>query len=172
MRNCNANRWVTAVRSANEISVTAQSTTLCPPPWACLSSQLPFSPLKAMIHLTSGIILSLLFRRKIILLRIFIFLNNVSFQFNMCTWSHNGRVCVCVCACVCVRACVHSCCSVAKSCLTLPMNCSMAGSPVLHCFLEFAQIHVHWVSDAIQPSHPLSPSSPFAFNPSQHQGLF
>ena len=69
----------------------------------------------------------------------------------------------------------HSCCccSVAKSCLTLciPMNCSMPGFPVLHYLPEFVQTHVHWVSDAIQPSRPLSPSPP-AFNLSQHQGLF
>ena len=62
--------------------------------------------------------------------------------------------------------CYCCCCSVAKLCLTLcnPMDCSMPGSPVLHWILEFAQIHVHWVGDAIQPSHPLLPSSPFAFN--------
>ena len=53
-------------------------------------------------------------------------------------------------------------CSVAKSCLTLsnPMDWSMPVFPVLHYFLEFAQTHVHWVGDAIQPSHPLSPPSP------------
>ena len=66
------------------------------------------------------------------------------------------------------------CCSVAKSRLSLcdPMSCSMSGFPVLHCLLEFAQIHFHWVSDAIQPSYLLSPASPPAFNLSQHQGLF
>ena len=61
-----------------------------------------------------------------------------------------------------------------QSCLTLcdPMNCSTSGLPVYHPLLEFIQTHVPWVSDAIQPSHPLSsPSSP-AFNLSQHQGLF
>ena len=65
------------------------------------------------------------------------------------------------------------CCSVTKLCLTLwdPMNCSTPGFPLLHCFLELAQTHFHWVSDAIQPSHPLSPSSPFAFSLSQHQSL-
>ena len=52
------------------------------------------------------------------------------------------------------------------------MDCSTPGFSVRHQFLEFTQTHVHWVSDAIQPSHPLlSPSSP-AFNLSQHQGLF
>ena len=47
-------------------------------------------------------------------------------------------------------------CSVNKSCLTLwdPMDCSTPGFPVLHCFLEFSQSHVHWIDDAIQPSHP------------------
>ena len=52
-----------------------------------------------------------------------------------------------------------------------PVDCSMPGFPVLHCFPQFAQIHVHWVSDAIQPSHPLlCPSLP-ALNLSQHQDL-
>ena len=66
------------------------------------------------------------------------------------------------------------CCSVAKSCLTLfdPKDCSMLGFPVPHSLVEFAQIHVHCVSDAIQPSHPLSFPSPPALNLSQHQGLF
>ena len=56
--------------------------------------------------------------------------------------------------------------SVAPSCLTLchPMNCSMPGFPVLHQLPELAQTHVHQVSDAIQPSHPLSSPSPPAFN--------
>ena len=48
----------------------------------------------------------------------------------------------------------------------------MAGFPVLHYLPEFVRTHVHWVSDAIQPSHPLSFPSPHAFNLSQHQGLF
>ena len=65
------------------------------------------------------------------------------------------------------------CCSVAKSCLTLcdPMDYSKPGFPVLH-LPELAQTHVHWVDDAIQPSHPLSSPSPSALNLSQHQGLF
>ena len=64
--------------------------------------------------------------------------------------------------------------SVAQSCLTLcdPMNCSMPGLPVHHQLLESTQTHVHWVGDAIQPSHPLSSPSLPAFSPSQHQGLF
>ena len=52
------------------------------------------------------------------------------------------------------------------------MNCSMLGLPVHHQLPEFTQTHVHWVGDAIQPSHPLSSPSPLAFNLSQHQGLF
>ena len=64
--------------------------------------------------------------------------------------------------------------SVAQSCLTLcdPMNLSTPGLPVHHQLLEFTQTHVHRVSDAIQPSHPLSSPSPPAPNPSQHQSLF
>ena len=64
--------------------------------------------------------------------------------------------------------------SVAQLCLTLcnPMYCSTPGFPVHHELPELTQTHVHWVSDAIQPSHPLSSPSPPAFNLSQHQGLF
>ena len=52
------------------------------------------------------------------------------------------------------------------------MDCSMSGFPIHHQFLELAQTHVHWVGDAIQPSHLLSSPSPPSFNLSQHQGLF
>ena len=79
-------------------------------------------------------------------------------------------VCVCVCVCVCMCAymcvCIYSCCcSVAQVCPTLcdPMDCSIPGFLVLHHLLELAQTHVHWVGDAIQPSHPLS-SPPPVFN--------
>ena len=67
-----------------------------------------------------------------------------------------------------------TCCWVTQSCPTLcnPMDCSMPGFPVHHRLLEFAQIHAHLISDAIQPSHPLSSPSPPAFSLSQHQGLF
>ena len=63
---------------------------------------------------------------------------------------------------------------VTQSCLTLcnPMNHSMPGLPVHHKLLEFTQTHVHRVSDAIQPSHPLSSPSLPTFNLSQNQGLF
>ena len=53
-----------------------------------------------------------------------------------------------------------------------PMDCSTPGFPVHHQLPEFTQTHVHQVSDAIQPSHPLSSPSPPAPNPSQHQSLF
>ena len=64
--------------------------------------------------------------------------------------------------------------SVAQSCPTLsdPMDCSTLGLPVHHQPSELVHTHVHWVSDAIQPSHPLSSASPPTFNLSQNQGLF
>ena len=65
------------------------------------------------------------------------------------------------------------CCLVTKSFPTLadPIICSMPGFPVLHQLPEFTQTHIHWFSDAIQTSHPLSPPPP-ALNLSQYQGLF
>ena len=67
------------------------------------------------------------------------------------TWETHVRVCCCR--------------SVAQSCPTIcdPINCSTPGFPVLYHFPEVAQTHVHWISDAIQPSHPLSPA--FSFCP-------
>ena len=64
--------------------------------------------------------------------------------------------------------------SVTQSYPTLcdPVNRSTTGLPVHHQLLEFTQTHVHRVSDAIQPSHPLSSPSPPAPNPSQHQDIF
>ena len=53
-----------------------------------------------------------------------------------------------------------------------PHDCSTPGLPVHHQLPEFTQTHINWVSDAIQPSHPLSSPSPPAPHPSQHQGLF
>ena len=89
-------------------------------------------------------------------------------------------VCVCVCDGVCVRVCVrkystrHQFISITQLCPILcdPMDYSMPGFPLHHQLLALAQTHVHWFSDAIQPSHPLSSPSPPAFNLSQHQGLF
>ena len=64
--------------------------------------------------------------------------------------------------------------SVTQSSLTLcdPMNCRTPGLPIHHQLPESTQTHVHWVGDAIQPSHPLSSPSPPALNLFQHQGLF
>ena len=64
--------------------------------------------------------------------------------------------------------------SVTQSCPILcnPMNCSTPGLPVHHQLPESTQTHVHWVGDAIQPSHPPSSPSPPALNLSQHQGFF
>ena len=69
---------------------------------------------------------------------------------------------------------MHQFSSVTQSCLTLcdPMDCSTPGFPVHHQLPELAQTHVHRVSDAIQPSDPLSSPSPPAFSLSQHQSLF
>ena len=67
------------------------------------------------------------------------------------------------------------CCSVIKLCPTLsnPMDWSTPGFPVLHHLHQFAQTHVHWVDDAIQPSHSLLSPSPPAFNlsPSTNEGI-
>ena len=66
------------------------------------------------------------------------------------------------------------CCSVTRLCPAPcdPMDYSTPGFPVFHYLLEFAQINVHWVGDAIQSSHPLLPTSPPALDLSQQQGLF
>ena len=73
-----------------------------------------------------------------------------------------------------VRVCVCMCAESLQSCPTLcdPMDCSTPGFPVHHQLPQLAQTHVHWVGDAIQSFHPLSPLSPPAFNLSQHLGLF
>ena len=84
--------------------------------------------------------------------------------YSFCPWRYNPYFC----------RMNHCCCSITKLCLTLcnPMDCSTPGFPGLHHLPEFAQIHVHWVGDAISPSHPLPPSSPFTCNLSKHYGLF
>ena len=68
---------------------------------------------------------------------------------------------------------IFCCCSVTQSCPTFcyPMDCSTPVFPVLHHPSEYAQTHIHWINDAIQPSHPQSPYPP-ALNLSPHQGLF
>ena len=68
---------------------------------------------------------------------------------------------------------MHQFSSVTQSCSTqIPWTAAPQASPVHYQCLEFFQTHVHWVSDAIQPSHPLSSPPPPAFNLFQHQGLF
>ena len=67
---------------------------------------------------------------------------------------------------------ISHCCSLSRFRLCNPVNGSTPGFPVLHCLLEFAQTHVHWVGDDSQPSHPLSPPSPLALNLSLYLGLF
>ena len=98
---------------------------------------------------------------------------NCMSQFLQKSLSLSIYICVCVCVCVCVYMFIYCCCLVAKSCLTVcdPMDCSTPGFPVLHHLPEFAQVHVHWVSDAIQTS-PLLPSSPSACNLAEPQGLY
>ena len=73
-----------------------------------------------------------------------------------------------------LSSCFIYCCSVPQLCPTLcnPMDCSTPGFPVLLCLPEFVQTYVHWVSDAIQPSHPLLSPSPPALSLPQHQSLF
>ena len=73
--------------------------------------------------------------------------------------------------CICT---VYCCCSVTQSCLTLcdPMDCSTPGLPVPHHLLKYSLVHVHCISDAIQLSPHLMPSSPSALSLCQHQGLF
>ena len=68
----------------------------------------------------------------------------------------------------------HLLCSITQLCPILcdPMDYSMPGFPVHHQLPELAQTHVHWVSDAIQPSYPLSSPSPSTFKLSQNQSLF
>ena len=76
--------------------------------------------------------------------------------------NHFSIIFVCLCSCSVIQLfptlCDH-------------MNCSTRGLPILHCLPEFAQIHIHLVSDAIQPSHPLLSPSPPALNLSQHESF-
>ena len=67
----------------------------------------------------------------------------------------------------------YCCCSVTQSCPTLcdPTGCSMPGLPTPHHLPKCAQVHVHYIGDAIWPSYSLMPSSLSALNLSQHQGL-
>ena len=88
-----------------------------------------------------------------------------------CIFSNYGFLCICIQEWV-YRIMLF--CSVAKLYPTLcdPMDWNTSDFPVLHYLLEFAQTHVHWVDDAIQPSHSLSSPSPPDLSLSQHHGLF
>ena len=93
---------------------------------------------------------------------------NVSDQFDFLNNRCKGQtkyVCGLDCCCCCSS-------SFAQSCLTFCNPMDMPGFPVLHHLLEFAQTHVHWVGDAIQPSHPLSSPSPPALNLFPASGSF
>ena len=83
--------------------------------------------------------------------------------FNLCVFN-NFRLCICYTVVVQSPTCIRL--------FVTPMNCSMPDLPVPHHLLKFAQVHFHFIGDAIQPSHPLTPSSPPTLNLSQHQGLF
>ena len=90
-------------------------------------------------------------------------------------YTHLHRcVCLCVCSTSTYKLAFHQFGSIAQLCPTLcdPIDCSTPGSPVHHQLPEPAQTHVHWVGDAIQPSHPLSPSSPPVFNLLPASGSF
>ena len=84
------------------------------------------------------------------------------------------RYCICCCLITQSTEKCGCCFPVAQSCPALcdPMDCSVWSLPAPRHLLEFSQVHVSCIGDAIQPSHPLMPSSPFALNLSQHQGLF
>ena len=84
------------------------------------------------------------------------------------SWTSNS-----ILACACLENPPNYCYSVAKLCPTLcdPMDSSRPSFPVHHHLPELAETHVHWVGDAIQPSHPLSSSSPSALSISQLEGL-
>ena len=92
-----------------------------------------------------------------------------------CLLPQSPKVCslhLCLFCCLAYRN--YCCCLVSKLCVTLcdPMGCSTTGFSIPHHLLEFAQVHVHWIGDAIQPSYPLSPNSPLVLSLSQHRGLF
>ena len=83
--------------------------------------------------------------------------------FSLLSFSHTPKMCVCCC-----------CCSAVQSCLTVcnPMTAAHQTSPSLPVSWSLPKFTVHCIGDAIQSAHPLTPSSPSAFNLFQHQGLF
>ena len=101
----------------------------------------------------------------------FLWLSSIPLCVFVCVYTY---VHIYVCVCIYIHTQIYKFSSVTQSRLTLcnPMDCSTPGFPVHHQLPELTQTHVHWASDAIQLSHPLSSPSPPAFNLSQHQGLF
>ena len=91
------------------------------------------------------------------------FSNQVIFKLGCEYFFRHNNVCILCCCCWAAQLCPNLC---------DPMNGSTPGLPIPHHLPELAQTHVHWVDDAIQPSHPLQSPFPPAFNLSQHQGLF
>ena len=77
-----------------------------------------------------------------------------------------------MCVCVSVPVCVYVLSHLSRVQLCDPTDCSTPGLPVPHHLPEFAEVHAHCISDAVQPSHSLTPSTPSALTLSQHQGLF
>ena len=143
-----------------------------PPPWSTLPSSLPLShpTYWALLGSSSCILPTLLVASRVCSPSSLISsarLINLSALF---TSTGSAITCVLITA-IQVSDQIRS---VAQSCPTLhdPMNRSMPGLPVQYQLPEFTQTHVHRVSDAIQPSNPLSSLSPPAPNPSQHQSLF
>ena len=105
--------------------------------------------------------------------------NDVVFKFDFplihcCVYMYNWFLTLILQSMICLSCSSVQFSSVIQACPTLcnPMNRSTPGLPVHHQLLDFTQTHVHWVGDAIQPSHPLLSPSPPAPNPSQHQSLF
>ena len=106
------------------------------------------------------------------LFSIFFFFVVVLFHVDILTLQHiilSKYIYICTCQCVFI---IPSFLSSVQSIVSDPMNHSIPGLPIHHQFLEFTQTHVHRVSDAIQPCHPLLSPSPPAPNPSPHQSLF
>ena len=103
---------------------------------------------------------------------LFSFFFFVLFHVDILTLQHiilSKYIYICTCQCVFI---IPSFLSSVQSIVSDPMNHSIPGLPIHHQFLEFTQTHVHRVSDAIQPCHPLLSPSPPAPNPSPHQSLF
>ena len=130
--------------------------------WIDLDSQRSLKPSTEHFHVSFS---------QVFLISTFVKIKNLILVLNTINWTPSSTWLSPVSPLMSIFCC---CCSVTWSCPTLcnPMDCSTPGVPVLHHLPELAQTHVYWISDAIQPSHPLSSLSPPALNLSQDQGLF